>query len=313
MLKYIARRLLEAIPTIFLVLTLVFFVMRILPGDPAIAALGDVAGPEQIERFRERMGLNAPLWQQYLSFITNTLQGDFGRSMSNNLPIGQLLLRNLPYTMQLTAAATLMAILIGVPIGILSAVRRNKPVDYVARLFALLGFSVPDFYLGSLLLISLSLGLGLFPIMGGGGPSLASTLHHLFLPALTLGLIQAAFITRLTRSAVLEVLRRDYVRTARSKGLAERIVLYKHVMRNALIPVVTGLGIYILTTLSGSITIELVFSRPGIGQLMIGGISSRDYAMVQATLVIFSLFVVLVNLIVDLLYAVIDPRIRTAS
>ncbi len=287
--------------------------MRILPGDPAIAALGDFAGPEQIERFREQMGLNVPLWQQYVSFIVNTVQGDFGRSMANNVPISALLMRNLPYTLQLTVAATAIAILIGIPTGILSAVKRNKSIDYVARVFALLGFSVPDFYLGSLLLIAFGLGLGLFPIMGGGGPDIGSTLHHLFLPALTLGLIQAAFITRLTRSAVLEMLRRDYVRTARSKGLAERIVLYKHVMRNALIPVVTGLGIYILTTLSGSITIELVFSRPGIGQLMIGGISSRDYTMVQATLVIFSLFVVVVNLVVDLLYALIDPRIRNSN
>lgn len=307
--RFIIRRLVDAVPTALLVLTLVFLAMRLLPGDPAIAVLGDLAGEEQIARFRERLGLNEPLWRQYLDFLVNTLQGDFGRSLVNNVPIGQLLARHLPYTIELTIGATIIGLLIGIPIGVLSAVKRNTAADYVARLFALAGFSVPDFYLGAILLIVFALAVDWFPIMGGGEGFL-DRMYHLFLPALTLGLIKAAFITRLTRSAMLEVLRRDYVRTARSKGLAERRVLYKHALRNAMLPVVTGLGIYTLATLSGSIAIELVFSRPGVGQLLIGAVASRDYPMIQAGLVVFSLFVVLVNMATDLLYAAIDPRIR---
>jgi ABC-type dipeptide/oligopeptide/nickel transport system permease component len=307
--QFIIRRLIDAVPTALLVLTLVFLAMRLLPGDPAIAVLGDLAGEEQIARFREKMGLNDPLWKQYFLFLFSTVQGDFGRSLVNNVPIGELLARHLPYTVNLTIGATVIGLLIGLPIGILSAVRRNAGIDYIARIFALIGFSVPDFYLGAILLIVFALGLGWFPIMGGG-EGVFGHLYHLFLPALTLGLIKAAFITRLTRSAMLEVLPRDYVRTARSKGLAERRVLYKHALRNALIPVTTGLGIYTLSTLSGSIAIELVFSRPGLGQLLIGAVSSRDYPMIQAGLIVFSLFVVLVNMVTDLLYAAIDPRIR---
>lgn len=307
--RFVIRRLIDAVPTALLVLTLVFLAMRLLPGDPALAVLGDFAGEAEIAKLRERMGLNAPLWQQYLQFLGNTVQGDFGRSLVNNVPIGALLARHLPYTIELTIAATLIGMAIGIPIGILSAVRRNAVIDYVARLFALTGFSVPDFYLGSILLIVFALWLGWFPIMGGG-EGFVDGLYHLFLPALTLGLIKAAFITRLTRSAMLEVLRRDYIRTARSKGIRESLVLYKHALRNAMIPVATGLGIYTLSTLSGSIAIELVFSRPGLGQLLIGAVSSRDYPMIQAGLVVFSLFVVVVNMATDLLCAAIDPRIR---
>jgi peptide/nickel transport system permease protein len=309
MLGYIVRRLAGAVPTAILVLTFVFLTMRLLPGDPAIAALGEHAGREQIERFRESMGLNAPLWQQYAEFVWGVVRGDFGRSLTNNVPIGSLLARNLPYTLNLTLAATLIAMVIGIPIGVLSAVRRNSASDYIGRIFALAGFSMPDFYLGVILLIVFGLQLGWFPLMGEGR-GFWDQLYHLVLPAMTLGLIKAAFITRLTRSAMLEVIRRDFIRTARSKGISEERVIYRHALRNALLPVITGLGVYTLSTLSGSIAIELVFSRPGLGQLLIGAVSSRDYSMIQAGLVVFSLFVVLVNLATDLLYALVDPRIR---
>jgi peptide/nickel transport system permease protein len=199
-------------------------------------------------------------------------------------------------------------IVVGVPLGVWTATQRGGTADGVARIFALLGFSLPDFYLGVLLLLAFSLHLDWFPMLGGG-ESFLDRLHHLVLPAITLGLVMAAFIMRLTRSSMLEVLRRDYVRTARGKGVAERWVIFKHALRNALIPVTTGMGIYLLTTLSGTITVELVFSRPGLGQLLIGGISARDYTMVQAGLVVFAFFVVVVNLLTDLLCAAIDPRI----
>jgi peptide/nickel transport system permease protein len=305
---YIARRLLEVIPTVLLVLTLVFLALRVLPGDPAVAALGEFATPDAIASFRHKLGLDQSLWVQYVSFLRQALTGDFGQSMTNGTSINALLARSLPYTMELAAAALLFGMVIGVPLGVWTATKRGGPVDGIGRIFALLGFSLPDFYLGVLLLLAFSLRLDWFPMLGGGEGFL-DRLHHLVLPAITLGLVMAAFIMRLTRSSMLEVLRRDYVRTARGKGVAERWVIFKHALRNALIPVTTGMGIYLLTTLSGTITVELVFSRPGLGQLLIGGISARDYAMVQAGLVVFAFFVVVVNLLTDLLCAAIDPRI----
>ena len=305
---YILRRCLEVIPTILLVLTLVFLALRIMPGDPALAALGDFATPEAIALFREKLGLNQPLWQQYFAFIGNALTADFGRSMSNNASINELLAQALPHTIALGLAATVIGIIIGLPMGAMTAVHRNGKLDGLGRVFALIGFSLPDFYFGVLLLLVFSLHLDWFPMLGGGKGFL-DQLHHLVLPSITLGVVMAAFVMRLTRSSLLEVLRRDYVRTARGKGVAERWVIFKHALRNALIPVTTGLGIYLLTTLSGTITVELVFSRPGLGTLLISGVSARDYTLVQAGLVVFAFFVVVVNLLTDLLCAAIDPRI----
>lgn len=305
---YILRRCLEVIPTILLVLTLVFLALRIMPGDPALAALGDFATPEAIALFREKLGLNQPLWQQYFAFIGNALTADFGRSMSNNASINELLAQALPHTIALGLAATVIGIIIGLPMGAMTAVHRNGKLDGLGRVFALIGFSLPDFYFGVLLLLVFSLHLDWFPMLGGGKGFL-DQLHHLVLPSITLGVVMAAFVMRLTRSSLLEVLRRDYIRTARGKGVAERWVIFKHALRNALIPVTTGLGIYLLTTLSGTITVELVFSRPGLGTLLISGVSARDYTLVQAGLVVFAFFVVAVNLLTDLLCAAIDPRI----
>jgi peptide/nickel transport system permease protein len=305
---YIVRRLLEVIPTVLLVLTLVFLALRVLPGDPAIAALGEFATPDAIASFRHHLGLDQPLWVQYITFVSQALRGDFGVSMINGTPINQLLADSLPYTIELAVAALLLGIVIGLPLGCWTAVRRDGTVDGIGRIFALAGFSLPDFYLGVLLLLAFSLHFDWFPMLGGG-EGFWDTLHHLVLPAITLGLVMAAFIMRLTRSSLLDVLKRDFVRTARGKGVAEHWVIFKHALRNALIPVTTGMGIYFLTTLSGTITVELVFSRPGLGQLLIGGISARDYTMVQAGLVVFAFFVVVVNLLTDLLCAAIDPRI----
>ena len=305
---YVLRRGLEVIPTVLLVLTLVFFALRIMPGDPAIAALGEFATPDAIATFRTKMGLDQPLWAQYLGFLRSMMVADFGRSMANNAPIGALFQHALPFTLSLAGAATLIGIIIGLPLGALTAVKRDGPVDGFARVFALIGFSLPDFYLGTLLVLLFSVHLDWFPMLGGG-EGLVDQLHHLVLPAFTLGVVMAAFVMRLTRSSLLEVLRRDYVRTARGKGVAERWVIFRHALRNALIPVTTGLGIYLLTTLSGTITVELVFSRPGLGTLLIGGVTARDYTLVQAGLVVFAFFVVGVNLLTDLLCAAIDPRI----
>lgn len=309
MARYLLLRLLDAIPTVFLVLLLVFIAMRILPGDPAIAALGDMATPEQLQLFREKMGLNEPLWMQFINFVVGTLTLDFGTSMMNNKDVLGLILYNLPFTIELTVVAMLMGIVVGVPFGVLAATNRNKLPDSSVRVFALIGYAIPDFYLGALLLITFSLNLGWFPI-NGGGEGFLDRMHHVFLPALTLALVKAAFIGRLTRTALLEVLSKDFVRTARAKGATESRVVYRHGLRNALLPLTTGLGLSTLATLSGSVAIELVFNRPGIGKLLISAISERDYAVIQGGVVVFAMFVVVINLLMDLLYILVDPRIR---
>jgi peptide/nickel transport system permease protein len=309
MARYLILRLLDAIPTVLLVLALVFIAMRILPGDPAVAALGDMATPEQLALFRERMGLNAPLWQQFFNFVVGSLTLDFGTSMMSNRNVLQLIATNLPYTIELTVVAMIMGIGAGIPLGVLAATRRNKLPDSAVRGFSLIGYAVPDFYLGALLLITFSLNLGWFPI-NGAGEGFLDRLYHVFLPALTLAFVKAAFIGRLTRTSLLEVLGKDYVRTAKAKGATERQVIYRHGLRNALLPITTGLGLSLLATLSGSVAIELVFNRPGIGRLLIEAIATRDYAVVQGGVVVFSMFVVVINLIMDLVYIVVDPRIR---
>jgi len=309
MLRVIGARLLDAVPTVLLVLTLVFIALRLLPGDPALVALGDYATPEQLALFRQQMGLNAPLWQQYVVFIWDMLSLDFGRSLIDRRPVLQLLAENLPYTIELTLVATGMGLFIGVPLGVMAAVNRNRLPDTGVRVFSLVGYAVPDFYLGALLLIVFALNLGWFPI-NGGGTGFVDRLYHVFLPALTLAMVKTAFLGRLTRTSLLEVLGKDYIRTARAKGARENRVIYRHGLRNALLPVVTGLGLSVLATLSGSVAIELVFNRPGIGEVLISAIAKRDYPVIQAGVVVFAFFVVLVNLLVDLAYIIVDPRIR---
>ncbi len=309
MARYILVRLLDAIPTVLLVLTLVFVAMRILPGDPALAALGDMATADQLAEFREKMGLNEPLLQQYFSFIVNMLTLDFGRSLINGREVIELIAYNLPYTIELTIASVLLGLVVGVPFGVWAAANANRAPDSALRGFTLIGYAVPDFYLGALLLITFSLNLRWFPISGGGVEFL-ERMHHLVLPALTLAFIKAAFLGRLTRTALLEVLGRDYIRTARAKGAREPRVIYRHGLRNALLPLTTGLGLSTLTALSGSVAVELVFNRPGIGKLLISAIAERDYAVIQAGVTVFALCVVVINLFMDLIYVLVDPRIR---
>jgi peptide/nickel transport system permease protein len=309
--RYIALRVLDAIPTVLLVLTLVFVVLRILPGDPAQVALGEFATPDQVAALRAKMGLDIPLWQQYLQFLWGVSTLQFGMSFSSSLPVSTLLAQNLPYTIELTALATVFGLLMGLPLGVVAAKRRGSGVDVGSRVFALLGYAVPDFYLGALLLIWFSLDLGLFPI-SGGGDGFIDGLDHLILPALALGVIKAAFMSRLTRGSLLEVLRRDYIRTARAKGAREPRVIYRHGLRNAMLPVSNGLALSVLSTLSGAVAIELIFNRPGIGSMLVQAVDARDYPVVQAGLVVFALFVVGVNLVTDLLNIMIDPRIKVS-
>ncbi|HYZ60846.1 MAG TPA: ABC transporter permease [Acetobacteraceae bacterium] len=306
--RAVGTRLLDAIPTLFLVLTLVFVTMRILPGDPALAVLGEQASAQQLALFREKLGLNLPLWRQYLEFLWNTVTFNAGQSFTSNFSVGQLVRLNLPYTIELTLAATVIGTVLSIPVGVIAAVRRGQGADQASRVFSLIGYAVPDFFLGAILLIVFALELGWFPI-NGGGEGFGDRLWHLALPALALGLIKAAFVSRLTRSSLLEVLGQDYVRTARAKGARENRVVYRHGLRNALLPVVTGLGLSILSTLSGSVAIELIFGRPGIGSMLISAIETRDYPVIQAGVTVFAVFVVGVNLLMDIVYTLIDPRI----
>lgn len=311
MLRNLLVRLLDTIPTLFLVLTLVFVAMRILPGDPAVAVLGDAATPGQLEIYRERMGLNVPIWQQYINFIVGAVTFDLGQSYQTGMPVLQMIGRALPYTIDLTVAAMIIGAALGIPMGVLAATRRNKAPDTGVRIFSLVGYAIPDFYLAALLLIVFALNLHWFPLNGGGDPTnFASRVNHVFLPAVTLALVKAAFLARLTRTSVLEIFGKDYIRTARAKGASETRVTYRHGLRNAMLPIATGLGLSTLATLSGSVAVELVFNRPGIGRLLIEAIQQRDYPVIQGGVLVFAVFVVLINLLMDLLYVLIDPRVR---
>jgi len=308
----IGARLVDAVPTVVLVLTLVFVSLRLLPGDPALVVLGEYATQEQLALFRAQMGLDQPLVWQWLGFLRDMLTLDFGASMITSQPVIELIGENLPFTIELTLVATGIGLIVGIPMGVMAAVNRGRWPDSGVRVFSLIGYAIPDFYLGALLLIVFALNLGWFPINGGGG-EFWDRMYHVFLPALTLAMVKTAFIGRLTRTSLLETLGKDYVRTARAKGGREPRVIYRHALRNALLPVTTGLGLSLLATLSGSVAIELIFNRPGIGEVLISAIAKRDYPVIQGGVVVFAFFVVAINLLVDLAYIVIDPRLRARA
>ncbi len=310
MARYIASRLILAIPTVLAVLTLVFFVVRVIPGDPATAALGDYASQEAVEALRERMGLNDPLYVQYFRFLADLVRGDLGTSMITGKEISGLVRQVLPYTLELTITAIFIGAILGVPIGIYTARHVNTSIDYAGRVGSLAGLSVPAFYLGILIMLLFAYKFQLFPAVGGGDlGDLKSNLSHLVLPALTLGLIMTASVTRLTRSAMLNVLKDDYVRTARAKGLSEQVVVFRHALRAALVPIVSIIGIWAASLVADSVLTETVFARPGLGKMLVSAILQRDYTLLQSVMVIYALFVVGINLITDIIYSFVDPRI----
>jgi ABC-type dipeptide/oligopeptide/nickel transport system permease component len=311
MIQFIIRRILLSIPTLWIVVTLIFFLMRTMPGGPAVAVLGDYATPEAVAALEKQMGLDRPLWVQYGEFLGNLIRGDLGRSIINGRPIAPEVGRVLPYTLQLTASSLLVGIFLGVPLGIFTALRRNSFSDYLGRTLSLAGVSVPAFFLGILLMLLFAVRLDLFPVMGAGDLwNLRENLHHLFLPTLTLGLMMTAYITRTTRSSMLNVLQEEFVRTARAKGLRERLVIFGHALRNALIPVISFIGVYAIILIGNSILVEIVFSRPGLGKMMIGAIKARDYMTLQSVMVVYASLVVMINLLIDISYGWIDPRIK---
>jgi peptide/nickel transport system permease protein len=300
---YLLRRLAQAVLVLLGVSFVVFFILY-LTGDPVLLLLPPDATAEDIRKFREAMGFNDPFIVQYGRFLGGALRGDFGQSVRHGEPAFPLVLERLPATFQLSGAALLLALLLAIPAGVVSAVRRNTAVDYVATVVALLGQSMPTFWLGIMLILIFSVQFNLLPSSGRGG------IEHLVLPAVTLGLFTTARITRLTRSGMLEVLNQDYIRTARAKGVSGQPVVWKHAFKNAAIPIVTIVGIELGTLLGGSVITETIFAWPGVGRLSVQAIYNRDYPVVQAAVFLLASTFVLVNLVVDLLYTYLDPRIR---
>lgn len=304
MTTYIFRRLLTVIPTLLGVLLAVFLMVRLAPGDPAQLLAGEFATPETLADIRQRFGLDQPWYTQLGLYTLNVLRGDLGESVRTRKPVTYELSQYFPNTIRLTLGAMLIALLIGIPAGIIAAIRPGTIFDLLAMLGALIGVSMPVFWFGLMAILIFSVQLGWFPVAGTG------TLWHLVLPAITLGTGTAAILARMTRSAMLEVLSQDYIRTARAKGVAGRVVVFKHALRNALIPVVTITGLQFGGLLEGAVITETVFAWPGIGQLLVGSILARDYPVVQGAVLLIAAAFILINLVVDLLYGAIDPRIR---
>jgi ABC-type dipeptide/oligopeptide/nickel transport system permease component len=312
MLRFIIKRLLLGIPTLFAVLTIIFLLMRVVPGDPAYAVLGDYATDDAVNALRQQMGLDEPIWRQYLDYMGGLLHGDLGDSLVTRQPAWIQIRAVLPYPLQLTLAAILIALALGIPAGMLSAVRRNTWIDYWVRVISLAGLSAPAFYVGLLLMYLLSAKAGWFPAISTAGfDDPLANLHALVLPAITLGLVETAYVTRMTRSVMLNVLSDDYVRTARAKGLANRTVLIRHALRPGLVPIVALTGIFIIGLIGGSVLTEEIFARPGLGKLMVGATTRRDYTLLQAIMVVYALIIVIVNIIVDIIYTLVDPRTRS--
>jgi peptide/nickel transport system permease protein len=273
--------------------------------------LGDQASMEAIEQLRARLGLDRPLPVQYLEFMAGVLTGDWGTSMVSGRPVIQEILKVLPATLELTFVSLILGAVIGIPLGVWSAVRRNKLPDYVTRLASLLGLSFPAFVSAVLLLLVFAIQLNWFPVISSGqGTTFGERMRDLALPAINLGLIMAAYITRVSRSSMLEVLGQDYVRTARAKGIEFATIIWRHCLRNSMIPVVTVVGLYLGILIGNSVLTEIVFNRPGLGKLIVGALNQRDYTMLQGMMVIYTFIVVAVNLLTDLTYGLIDPRVK---
>ena len=332
MAKFLARRIIESIPVIIGVSILVFMLLHLIPGDPATAMLGERATPENIEALRERLGLNKPLYEQYLLWVGRMLQGDLGNTVRGNIPVANEIGARFPATIELSIAVLFVSTIVGVPLGIISGIKRNSIIDTLTMFGALFGVSIPVFVLGLLLIFLIGVEWGWLPFVGrltsgvalerrtglhvidsilsGNFAAFKDAVEHLILPTITLATVSLAIIARITRSAMLEVLNQDYIRTARAKGLKARDVVMSHAFRNALLPIITIIGLSLGRLLSGAVLTETIFSWPGVGKWLFDSIIARDYPIVQSMTLIIALIFIAVNLAVDMLYAVIDPRIR---
>ncbi|MHB1391711.1 MAG: ABC transporter permease [Clostridia bacterium] len=325
MVKYVFNRILQIIPVVFGIAVLVFFIMRLIPGDPAMVMLGQDATPEDIARIRSILGLDRNIFVQLLAYLKNMLTLDFGNSIFLRQPVMEVIKTSFPATIELSVTALIISLIIAVPLGIISAVKQNSWIDYTSMAFAQIGISMPVFWIGVLLILLFSVELGWLPSFGrgesiieglkvlmttGSGNVLLTSLRKLILPATSLGIMGSAMISRMIRSTMLEVLDSDYIRTARAKGTPERKVIMKHAFRNALLPVVTIVGLQFGTLLGGSIITESVFAWPGIGRIIVTAISQRDFPMVQGGVIFLATTFAVINLLVDVLYVVINPKIR---
>ena len=304
MLRYLVKRIIEVIPTLILVVTFVFFFVRLIPGDPAQLVAGPQATLEDIEVVRESLGLNEPIPTQFAKYVTGLLQGDLGTSLRTKRPVAVEISNRYVNTVQLTLMSLAWSSVAGILLGVWSGKHRSKWQDYTGMTVAVSGISMPSFWIGFMLIIVFSVKLGWFPTTG------ADTLKHLVLPAFTLGTSVAAVVARFTRSSLIEVLKEDYIRTARAKGIKEKAVVWKHAFRNSMISVVTVIGLQFGFLLGGSVVTESVFAFPGLGSLLIESVNYRDYPAIQSLILIFSLHFILINLLVDVLYAVLNPEIQ---
>jgi ABC-type dipeptide/oligopeptide/nickel transport system permease component len=305
MLRYIATRLLYTIPVVWLVVSFVFLLIHLVPGDPIQQMLGEGASAVDVQAARHAYGLDVPIGRQYINYWKGVLQGDLGRSLRYDQPVRRLVIQRYPETLELTLASMLVALAISIPAGVRSARRRNLWDDRALSFLSLLGLSFPNFAIGPILILFFAIYLGWLPVSGSG------SLAHLVLPAITMGGALAAILTRMVRTAMLEELNQDYIRTARAKGLSENAVVYKHALRNALVPVLTVVGLQFGALLAGAIVTETIFSWPGIGRLTITAISNRDYYLVQGCILMIGLTYVAVNFMTDFFYSLANPRIRS--
>ena len=308
MINYTIKRIFEVIPVLLIVSIIVFSVMHLLPGDPTLLMLAGAEGgsipQERLDELRIIMGLNKPLYEQYYNFISNAISGNLGTSIRLRTPVTEILLQKFPYTIKLSLLGLMIAIFLGVIIGLVAALFKDTWLDHFSMTFSLIGVSMPIYWLGLLLILIFSINLNIFPSSGATG------WKSIVLPALTLGFVSAGLISRLLRSSLLEVLNEDYIRTAKGKGLTDKIILIKHALKNAMIPVITILGLQFGNMLAGAVVTETVFSRPGLGRLVVNGILWKDYPLIQGTVLFIACIYVLVNLFVDISYYWFDPRIK---
>ena len=304
MIRYVLTRLLYMIPVVWLVVTVVFLLIHLVPGDPIQQMLGEGATTSDLQAARHAYHLDVPIGRQYVDYCKGLLRGDLGRSIRFDQPVGRIIAQRYPWTLQLTLASMFVALVLSIPAGVRSARRRNRWDDRLLSFVSLWGLSFPNFALGPILILFFAIKLGLLPVSGSG------TLAHLVLPAITMGGSLAAILTRMVRTSMLEELGQDYIRTARAKGLSENVVVYKHALRNALVPVLTVVGLQFGALLAGAIVTETIFSWPGIGRLTIQAIGNRDYYLVQGCILMIALTYVVVNFLTDLLYSFANPRIR---
>ncbi|MDE3135388.1 MAG: ABC transporter permease [Acidobacteriota bacterium] len=304
MTRRLLRRLLWALPALWLIFTMVFLLIHIVPGDPVVQMLGEGASAQDIQQLRHSLGLDLPLDVQYVHYLDGVVHGDLGTSLRYREPVLKIVLDRYPATLELAFVALIVCIALAVPAGVIAAARQGRAADHAIGVVSLLGLSMPNFALGPLLILLFSIEIGWLPVSGRGG------WQHLVLPAVTLGAALAAILTRMVRSAMLEELFSDYVRTARAKGLSERRVLLRHALPNALFPIVTIIGLQFGTLLAGTIVTEMIFSWPGIGRLAVSAIEARDYPLLQGCILVIAVSYVLVNLLTDVVYALVDPRVR---